>query len=252
VLDWGGVLTPPFRACVAGWAEREAVDLDHFLALLARHLGAGATVAAADNPFQAVECGRLPAGDFERWLAGALRPQTEQPAGQPAGGDRPVDPAGLLGRMFADAPLLEPMVALLRAVRAAGVPTALLSNSWGQPYPPGLAELFDATVISCTAGVRKPDPAAYLLAARLLGQPPERCLFVDDLRSNVAGAEAVGMTGLQHTDPADTVAVIAQHFDLAGLAADAPGPAGRAELPGGVGLTARDGGVDLPRARSGG
>jgi HAD superfamily hydrolase (TIGR01509 family) len=211
VLDWGGVLTPPFGACMAGWAAREGVDLDDFLAMLARHLGAAATVPAAENPFQAVECGRLPAPEFERWLAGALRPLDPR---------RPVEPAGLLGRMFAGAPLLPPMAALLAAVRAAGVPTVLLSNSWGQPYPDGLAELFDAMVISCTAGVRKPEPAAYLLAAELIGQPPEQCLFVDDLRSNVAGARAVGMVGLQHTDPASTAAVVAESFDLPAVRAD--------------------------------
>lgn len=215
MLDWGGVLTPPFRACVAGWAEREAVDLDHFLALLARHLGAGATVPPADNPFLAVECGQLAVGEFERRLAAALRPRA----------GRPVEPAGLLGRMFADFPLLEPMTALVRRVRAAGVPTALLSNSWGQPYPTAaLAELFDVVVLSAAAGVRKPDPAAYLLAARLLDRDPGACLFVDDLGSNVAAARAVGMTAVQHRDPASTVALVSRHLGLDPAAAPAPAP----------------------------
>ncbi|HVQ93097.1 MAG TPA: HAD-IA family hydrolase, partial [Mycobacteriales bacterium] len=113
--------------------------------------------------------------------------------------------------------LVEPMVEVVRRARAAGVPTALLSNSWGQPYPEAvLAELFDATVFSCAAGVRKPDPAAYLLAARLLGTEPAQCLFVDDIRSNVAGAEAVGMTGLWHRDPAETIPAIADRLGLPG------------------------------------
>jgi FMN phosphatase YigB (HAD superfamily) len=203
VLDWGGVLTPPFRACLTGWAQREAVDLDGFLAVVASHLGVAATVPAEQNPFQAVECGQLSVPEFELALAGLL----------PA--DRPVAADGLLGRMFADFTLVEPMVEVVRRAHAAGVPTALLSNSWGQPYPEAvLAELFDVTVFSCAAGVRKPDPAAYLLTARLLGAEPVQCLFVDDIRSNVAGAEAVGMTGLWHRDPAETIPAIA---DLLGL-----------------------------------
>ena len=36
--------------------------------------------------------------------------------------------------------------------------------------------------------------------------PASRCVFVDDLRENVAGAEAVGMQGILHRDPAATIA----------------------------------------------
>ena len=35
---------------------------------------------------------------------------------------------------------------------------------------------------------------------------PAACVFVDDLRENVAGAEAVGMTAILHRDPAETIA----------------------------------------------
>jgi putative hydrolase of the HAD superfamily len=108
------------------------------------------------------------------------------------------------------------MTAVVRRARAAGVRTALLSNSWGQPYPTdALAELFDVTVLSCEAGERKPDPAAYRLVARLLGEPPEACVFVDDLRSNVTAAAAVGMAAVQHRDPASTAAAVYRHLGLA-------------------------------------
>ena len=40
-------------------------------------------------------------------------------------------------------------------------------------------------------------------------------MFVDDLRENVAGAEAVGMTAILHRDPADTIAELEDLFSLA-------------------------------------
>jgi putative hydrolase of the HAD superfamily len=54
-------------------------------------------------------------------------------------------------------------------------------------------------------GVHKPKPEIFLLAAERLGIEPGDCVFVDDLRENVAGAEAVGMTAVLHRDPDETL-----------------------------------------------
>ena len=35
---------------------------------------------------------------------------------------------------------------------------------------------------------------------------PRACLFVDDLRENCEGAEAVGMTAIRHVDAEQTIA----------------------------------------------
>jgi putative hydrolase of the HAD superfamily len=88
------------------------------------------------------------------------------------------------------------------------VRTALLSNSWGvTSYPVHLfPELFDAVVISADVGMRKPEERIFRHAAQLLGLPLGECVFVDDLEANVLAAEALGMTGVWHTDPAETVA----------------------------------------------
>ena len=43
-------------------------------------------------------------------------------------------------------------------------------------------------------------------AAERIGVAPERCVFVDDLRENCEGAEAVGMTAIRHREPAETIA----------------------------------------------
>ena len=96
------------------------------------------------------------------------------------------------------------MTDLLRRLRASGLRTGLLSNAGGCGRP-DWPDLFDAVVLSGLAGVAKPDRAAYELVAGRLGVPPARCVFVDDLRRNVLGAAAVGMTGVHHCDPDTTL-----------------------------------------------
>jgi putative hydrolase of the HAD superfamily len=56
------------------------------------------------------------------------------------------------------------------------------------------ADLFDATVFSCSVGIRKPDPRIYRLACAELGVEPEEAMFVGDgANDELAGAERVGM-----------------------------------------------------------
>lgn len=58
----------------------------------------------------------------------------------------------------------------------------------------GITDLFGATVSTeeCRAG--KPDPAAYLRAAELLGVDPTRCAAVEDSANGIRSALAAGMT----------------------------------------------------------
>jgi putative hydrolase of the HAD superfamily len=56
------------------------------------------------------------------------------------------------------------------------------------------ADSFDATVFSCSVGLRKPDPRIYRLACDQLGVEPEEAIFVGDgANDELAGAERVGM-----------------------------------------------------------
>ena len=100
------------------------------------------------------------------------------------------------------------MLDAVARARAAGVKTGLISNSWGLGIYDRLesTELFDAAVISGEVGLHKPQPEIYLLACERLAIEPGEAVFVDDLRENCAGAEAVGMTALLHREPAETVA----------------------------------------------
>lgn len=113
-----------------------------------------------------------------------------------------VDDVGVLSGVRDDeAALLE---AALRTARAAGLRTGLLSNAGGCGRPEW-PDLFDTVVLSGMTGVAKPDRAAFLLVAERLGVAPERCVFVDDLRRNVLGAAAAGMTGVHHRSAETTL-----------------------------------------------
>jgi FMN phosphatase YigB (HAD superfamily) len=58
--------------------------------------------------------------------------------------------------------------------------------------------------------MHKPQPEIYRLAADRLGVEPAQCIFVDDLRENCEGAEAVGMTALLHRDAAESIAKLTE------------------------------------------
>ena len=95
----------------------------------------------------------------------------------------------------------------LRAARAAGTRTALLSNSWGDTYPHDLfTDLFDAVVISSEVGLRKPDERIFRHALGLLGLDAADCVFIDDIEHNVRAARALGIRGIHHTAPDTTIA----------------------------------------------
>jgi epoxide hydrolase-like predicted phosphatase len=123
---------------------------------------------------------------------------------------------GLVDRMFAGMDPDEPMVEALRRARAGGVRTGLVSNSWGHGRYDRAAfpELFDGVVISGEVGLHKPQPEIFRLAADRVGLEPSDCVFVDDLRENCAGAEAVGMTAVLHRDSDDTIAKLEELLEL--------------------------------------
>ena len=150
---------------------------------------------AALADLRALETGSLEEAEFERRFADRL------------GLD---DATDLIDSMFRGMLPCEPILTAIRAARARGVKTGLISNSWSTTHYDRslLDELFDTVVISAEVGLHKPQPEIYRLAAERLAEPPERCVFVDDLRENCLGAEAVGMTSILHRDPAATVARI--------------------------------------------
>jgi len=123
---------------------------------------------------------------------------------------------GLVDRLFAGMEPDEPMIEAVRRARAAGLRTGLVSNSWGRGRydRDSFPELFDAVVISGEVGLHKPQPQIFALAAERVELDPSRCVFVDDLRENCEGAEAVGMTAVLHRATDDTLARLEQLLDV--------------------------------------
>ena len=89
-------------------------------------------------------------------------------------------------------------IEVLSRLKSAGYKTGLISDCSSETpivwRDTPLAPLMDATVFSCLAGVRKPDPRIYLLATEQLAVRPEECLYIGDGSSHeLTGAASVGM-----------------------------------------------------------
>lgn len=196
ITDWGGVLTSPLADAVEVWLTADRIDVERYKTVM-RAWVKQAYDGDGTNPVHGLEDGSLPTPEFERLLAAELLTVD--------GG--PVEAAGLIARMFGAFAPVEPMYDALHAVRAAGARTALLSNSWGNEYPRDLfAELFDAVVISCEVGMRKPDERIFRHALDLLGLDAAECVFIDDIEHNIRAAQALGIRGILHTAPDTTIA----------------------------------------------
>jgi putative hydrolase of the HAD superfamily len=196
-------MTNPIAETVNIWLAADRIDRDSYVAVLRQWVRvAYGDDPAVTSPIHALERGECTIAEFEHVLAAELVLEDGGPVAGP----------GLLERMFAGSTLDETMLALFRRLRAAGVPTGLLSNSWGSGgYPRDLfPDLFDAVVISAEVGMRKPEPRIFRHAASELGLEPGECVFVDDILANITAAEAVGYTGVLHTDSAETAKRVAE------------------------------------------
>ena len=66
--------------------------------------------------------------------------------------------------------------------------------------------LFDHIIESSKAGVRKPDPAIYLMMCEALSVKPDACVYLDDLGVNCKPAAALGMRAIKVVDVDQTLA----------------------------------------------
>jgi putative hydrolase of the HAD superfamily len=106
----------------------------------------------------------------------------------------------------ADTRLRAEAVPLLRAVRARGLRTALVSDCTHElpSFLPSLpiAPLLDTCVYSVEVRACKPEPAIYLTACLRLGARPEECLYIGDGGSGeLSGARAIGMDAVRLAAP---------------------------------------------------
>lgn len=199
LVDYGGVLTAPVGAAFRAFERDHDLPDGAVLDLLLSAYEEGASESLVTR----IELGHIEPEDFEA----AVSAQFAE-----AGFDVPAE--RLIERLFDGLQAEDGGVwDLVAEARAAGVRTALLSNSWGtSAYPRDrLERVFDVQVISCEVGLRKPDPAIYRLTAERVGVPVEGCVFVDDLRRNIEVAESLGMRGVLHRgDVGETAAELSR------------------------------------------
>jgi epoxide hydrolase-like predicted phosphatase len=190
LFDFGGVLTTPVWDSFSAFCRAEGLDPDAVKNLFREDAEAMALL-------RRLETGGISEDEFESSFGKRLGLE---------------DPERLIDSMFAGMKPVDSMVAAVRELREGGIRTGLLSNSWSTGHYDRelLNELFDGVVISGEVGMHKPQPEIYRLAAERVGAAPEACLFVDDLRENCEGAEAVGMTAIRHRDAAETIARLAE------------------------------------------
>jgi putative hydrolase of the HAD superfamily len=95
-------------------------------------------------------------------------------------------------------------VDVLADLRAGGTPLALLSNAgadFASFFRHGpLGDFFSACYVSGELGLLKPHAEIYRHVLGDLGVTSARAVFIDNRASNVAGAEALGITGHVFTD----------------------------------------------------
>ncbi|MCI9165461.1 MAG: HAD family hydrolase [Oscillospiraceae bacterium] len=89
---------------------------------------------------------------------------------------------------------------VIRGLYERGYRLGIISNLIGEDEIPnwlredGLAQYFDAVVLSSVCHIRKPDPAIYRMGCEQLGLGPGECVSVaDNLGRDITGAKAAGI-----------------------------------------------------------
>jgi len=194
LIDWGGVLTSDLFSSFREFCERTGLDP----AALRGRFGSD---PAFRELLVALEKGEMEEAEFEQRLGPLLG----------------VEPDGLVDGLFAGVQPDVAMVAAVRMAHAAGVRTALVSNSWGvHRYPHDMfEELFDGVVISGEERIRKPSRRMYELGAERAGAPAQACVYVDDLAFNLKPAHELGMATVHHTSAEQTIPQLERLLGLA-------------------------------------
>jgi putative hydrolase of the HAD superfamily len=107
-------------------------------------------------------------------------------------------------------------------VKTAGLKLAILSNEldlfygveFRKRFP--LIELFDVIADATYTGILKPDPRAYEQVLAELGLDRQNCVFVDDQKKNIEGAEAVSLPHV-HFDVTRPAESYAQALQMLGI-----------------------------------
>jgi putative hydrolase of the HAD superfamily len=196
LVDFGGVLTTSVWESFRAFCDAEGLDREKVKQLFREHPDALALL-------RRLEVGELDEDSFSIEFGPLL-------------GIAPDRHDGLVERLFAGMEPEESMFTALRRARGAGLRTGMISNSWGRGRYDRATfdELFDGVVISGEVGLHKPQPEIFELGAERVGLAPASCVFVDDLRENCEGAEAVGMLAVLHRGAHETLARLEELLEI--------------------------------------
>jgi putative hydrolase of the HAD superfamily len=198
VSDFGGVLTTPLMASFLALQDEVGISPEDF--------GEAIRVVRdkdGENPLYALERGETTEDEFLERLNDGLEPLL---------GHRPH--LHRFGEMFFGAlDANEPMIELMRELKADGLRMAMLTNNvreweprWRAMLP--VDEIFETIVDSAFVGARKPEPRIYELTVERLGLPAGACLLVDDLAVNCEGARDAGLQAVHFQDNEQAIAEI--------------------------------------------
>ena len=184
ISDFGGVLTTPLIGSFARYQDATGISAE----ALGRAMQAIAERDGA-HPLFELEKGKVSEADFLASLAAALEPELGH-----------VPEMHRFKEIYFEAlHPNEPMIELMRRVKASGYRMALLTNNvreW-EPLWRGMLpvdEIFELVVDSAFVGMRKPEPEIYKLTLDRIGEVrPQECLFVDDVEVNIEAARELGL-----------------------------------------------------------
>jgi putative hydrolase of the HAD superfamily len=198
VSDFGGVLTTPLMASFLALQDEVGISPEDF----------GKAIRAVrdedgENPLYALERGETTEDAFLERLSDGLEPLL---------GHRPHMHA-FSDTFWGALQPNEPMIELMRELKAEGPRMAMLTNNvreweprWRAMLP--VDEIFETIVDSAFVGARKPEPRIYELTVERLGLPAGACLLVDDLAVNCEGARDAGLHAVHFQDNEQAIAEI--------------------------------------------
>ncbi|MFD6390503.1 HAD-IA family hydrolase [Nocardia sp. NPDC060259] len=201
--DFGGVLTPPVADTFAAFCQKTGLAPDPLrsaIAAVTATFGTEDMMLPLDTPLVTED----------EWLDLVRAALAEQ-------GIHAAIPS-LAETWFADRPANTSWVNALLRYRTEGAFVGMLSNmppAW-EPYWRKMVvadELFDTVVNSAQVGCRKPDREIFDLAAERAGIAPDRCILVDDLPQNCAGARAAGWRAVLFVDAEQAIADVERAVD---------------------------------------
>ncbi|WP_280234308.1 HAD family hydrolase [Nocardia cyriacigeorgica] len=188
--DFGGVLTPPVEHTFAAFCRRTNIDPPTLRAALAEVTASFGT----DDMMLPLDTPLISEDDWLALVSAALDRR----------GVRIRIPS-LAESWFDGRAANSEWADTLLTYREAGFFVGMLSNmppAW-EPYWRRMVDpeaLFAAVLNSAQIGCRKPDREIFDLAAARAGVEPARCVLIDDLPQNCAGARAAGWHAVLFTD----------------------------------------------------